>query len=112
LKTSEPIRAPITTNRPDERHVGGVDRTVGHTEQLDGLGGVLRPAADGEHVAALNRGVRQNRNHGRGGAAHDLPQEDASRLPASSPAPPRVLPSIARLLTRTSTPSTGIASNS
>ena len=80
LKTSEPIRAPITTNSADERHVGDVGRTIGDTQQLDGLVGVLRPAGDRQQVAALNRGVRQDRDHGRGGAAHDLPQEDASRL--------------------------------
>ena len=34
LKTSEPISAPITIARADERHVGDVGRAIGDAEQL------------------------------------------------------------------------------
>jgi hypothetical protein len=46
----------------DERDVGDVGRPVGNAEQLGYGAGVLRAADDRDEVAALQRGVRQDRD--------------------------------------------------
>ena len=62
-------------------------------------------------VAALHRGVRQDRNVRRGRAARDLAQEDAARLRQLRELGQRL--AVDRLVAhQTSTPSTGTASSS
>ena len=65
--------------RADERHVGDVGRTIRDAQHLGDGGGVLRAADDGEQVAAIDLGARQDGNIGGGRAARDLAQEDAAR---------------------------------
>ena len=98
--------------RADEGDVRDVGRAVGVAQRLRGGADVLRASDEGEDVAAVDLRIRKDRNVGRGRAPGDLAQEDAASASAIFANSASVFPSASLLVTRTSTPSIGTASNS
>src|SRR5262249_42690594 len=62
----------------DEGDVGDVGRPIRHPQVFRSRGSVLGAADQREDVAAVDRGIRENGNRGRGCAARDLSQEHAT----------------------------------
>src|SRR5262245_43499316 len=65
--------------RTNERHIRHVGRPVRVTQQFGGGRDVLGTPDDGDNIAPVQFGVRQNWNVGGGRPARDLAQEDTAR---------------------------------
>src|SRR5438477_854833 len=63
----------------NERHVGDIGRTVGDTQHFRGRRCVRGAPDEGEQIAAIDLGARQNGYIGCGGATRDLAQKHAAR---------------------------------